>query len=178
MASAMRNSEVNAVDLFLSEPKRLRGGSPQWQQSEHRPRELHAVWLIEDSLGIERAQLRFRCASNNRQNPSISLIFRSKPIWRVDLVPPSECKYNPPWARALGLPATVCGPHGHEWEDNRGHILKDHTTWDIPCRRPLPTNIRRLAQVLPWFASRISLDLLPEQRGFDVPAQTDLFGRG
>ena len=178
MASAMRNSEVAAVDAFLSDRKQLRGGPPTWQQSEHRVRELHAVWGIQDSLGIERAQLRFRCYSNNRLFPSVSLIFRSKPIWRIDIVPMDECKFNPPWARRLGLPATVCGPHGHEWRDNREHILREYTTWDIPCRRPLPLNVRRLTQVIPWFAEQIALDLHPDQRGFDVPPQSDLFPRG
>jgi hypothetical protein len=171
----MRNSEVAVVDAFLLEPKRLRGDQPLWTQSEHRVREIHATWAVEDSLGIERAELRFRCHSISRQYPSVSLIFRSKAIWRVDIVPAEECKYNPLWARKLDLPATVCGPHGHEWPDNRDHLLREGATWDIPCRRPLPTNVRRLDQVIPWLAERLGLELRPDQRGFNVPPQTDLF---
>jgi hypothetical protein len=174
-SAAMRNSEVRAVDAFLLEPKRLVDGPPRWSQSEHRMREIHATWTIEDSLGARRAELRFRCFTRDRKHPSVSLIFRAHPIWRVDIVPPDECKYNPPWAAKLGLPATVCGPHGHEWPDNRDHLLNQNVTWNIPCRRPLPTGIRRLEQVLPWFAARVAIELLPDQRGFDVPPQDDLF---
>jgi hypothetical protein len=175
MPLASRTSEIAAVDAFLLEPKRLRGDRPQWFQSADRMKEIHATWGIEDSLGIERAQLRFRCHSRNRSFPSVSVIFRSKAIWRIDIVPQNECKYNPVWARKVGLPATICGPHGHEWPDNRYHISFEHVTWDLPCRRPMPPGVRRLEQAIPWLADRIALQLNAEQRGFDVPPQDDLF---
>ena len=175
MATPKRSSEVQAVDAFLLEPKRLREGLPLWVQPEYRMREIHATWLIIDLLGSERAQPRFRCPSLRRKYPSVSVIFRTHTVWRVDIVPPNECKYNPIWAERLGLPSTVCGPHGHEWPDNRDHLLKEHTTWVIPCRRPLPPGIRRLEQVLPWLCDRVGIELLPEQRGFEVPPQHDLF---
>lgn len=107
--------------------------------------------------------------------PSLSLIFRAHVIWRIDIVPHDEGKLNPPWAKSLGLPPEVFGPHGHEWPDNRAHVLNEHATWNIPRRRPLPVNLRRLEQVLPWFADRIAIDVTPDQRGFDVPPQADLF---
>ena len=175
MASARRSNEVAAVDAFLLEQKRLVGGHPHWSQSPHRMSEVHATWGISDALGAERAGLRFRCYSRDRRYPSVSLVFRSHPIWRVDIVPPDECKYNPTWARKANLPATVCGPHAHEWPDNRAHLLRDNTTWDIPCRRPLPPTVHRLDQVIPWLAARIVLELHPDQRGFNRPPQTDLF---
>ena len=157
------------MDAFLLEPKHLRGGHPVWQQSEHRARELHATWGIEDTLGIERAALRFRCYSDDRLYPSLSLIFRSKPIWRVDIVRATERKFNPPWARTQGLPFEVIGPHEHGWPDNKPHLLREHTIWEIPSRRPLPVNVRRLPQVLPWLSERINLGLSLTKGGLISP---------
>lgn len=106
--------------------------------------------------------------------PSVSLIFRKMLVERVDLVPQEECKLNPHWAARFGVPARVCGPHGHHWPDNRDHLLTD-APWGLPCRRPLPPNLRRLPQVLPWLAGKLTINLPDDWREFDVPPQTDLF---
>jgi hypothetical protein len=47
--------------------------------------------------------------------------------------------------------------------------------WELPCRRPLAPQIRKLPQAIPWLAERINLTLNPDQRGFDVPPQAALF---
>lgn len=173
--TAARDAEIAAIDLFLAEEKRLEGAPPQWGPSERR-NELQAVWLVADSLNVTRARLQFRCGRSDRRFPSFSLIFRGNPIWRIDLVAQDTRERNPPWARELGLPPVLLGSHGHEWPDNREHLRTMPPDWTLPCRRPLPAAIRRLDQALPWFAERIRLELLPDQRGFDVPPQAELFG--
>lgn len=173
MTTAVRNREVAQIDAYLTERKRLKPGAPEWKPSS-RPREVHAIWHVEDSAGVERAHLRFRCHTSRRAYPTIMLILGELQAWRVDLVPPDECKFNPPWAYRLGLPAMVCGPHGHEWSDNRDHLLTD-APWKLPCRRPMPVNLRRIPQVLPWLAESLRIELSNGWRGFDIPPQADLF---
>jgi hypothetical protein len=107
--------------------------------------------------------------------PSVSLIFRNNPVWRIDIDAAANAHWNPYWAHSLGLDPVVRGPHAHERRDNRGHVLNIFPEWDMPCKRPIPKSIRRLSQALPWFATRINLELKPEQRGFDVPPQAELF---
>lgn len=175
MSGAVRNRDVRQVDDFLRAEKSTPWGAPEWAPSS-RPREVQAIWRIQDASGVERAHLRFRCATNRREFPSVSLIFRDDPIWRVDLVPVAECKPNPAWAVREGVPPMVCGPHEHAWSDNRTHLLTG-APWCLPCRRPLPSNVRRLPQVLPWLAERIGLTLCEGWRAFDLPPQTDLFPR-
>lgn len=173
MASAARNRDVEQIDAFMAEPKRLLPKPPEWTASSY-PREAQAIWRIEDAAGVESAQLRFRCHTSRRGFPSVSLIFRKLLVERVDLVPQDECKFNPHWAARFGVPATVCGSHGHHWPDNREHLLTD-APWGLPCRRPLPASVRRLPQVLPWLADKAALNLPDDWREFDVPPQTDLF---
>jgi hypothetical protein len=175
MADAERSRHIRAVDDFLMEAKTLDGRPPLWRPTPNRPHELSATWGIKDAIDVQRAELRFRCVSVRRQFPSVSVIFQRTPIWRIDLVPVDETKNNPHWAQSLGLPALVIGSHSHAWPDNKDHIVRAKVDWELPCRRPLPPPMRRLPQVLPWLADQINLSLTPEQRGFDVPPQSDLF---
>ena len=175
MSSPIRNRFVRQADEFLQAAKSTPWGVPQWTPSSW-PREVQAIWRIQEASGIERAHLRFRCGTYRREYPSVTLIFRDEAIWRVDLVPESECKPNPHWAAHGGVPPRVCGHHEHAWPDNRAHLLAG-APWGLPCRRPLPANVRRLPQVLPWFAERIGLTLCEGWHAFDVPPQTDLFPR-
>ena len=175
MSSAPRNREIRAVDAFLAEDKHLVDGLPEWATSS-RKGEMQAIWNIADAHGIERGHLRFRCASRARLFPSVSVIFRDNPIWRVDVVPADECKYNPVWCHALGLPSTVCGNHEHGWPDNRNYVTQDGP-WTLPARRPLTPQLRQLTQIIPWFAIQIHLELNSEVHSFNVPPQTDLLPR-
>lgn len=175
MKPIQRDDDVRAVDTFLAEPKTLVGGLPEWLPSE-RPHELQAIWIVADAVGVERAQLRFRVFRHDRHAPSLSLLFRNRPVWRLDMVPSSECKPNPHWAWRVKAEARVCGPHCHEWPDNRDFLLTGAPVWILPCRRALPPTVRRLPQAMYWLADRLGLRLDGEQRGFDVPPKTDLFG--
>ncbi|WP_375206738.1 hypothetical protein [Hyphococcus sp.] len=133
-----------------------------------------ARWIIEEQDGATRAHLRFRTCRYQKAFPSISLIFRNNPIWRVDIQAGDVCHPNPVWAGALGLPPLVCGTHCHTWEDNRDHVARS-TVWDLPARRALPEQMRRLPQVLPFMAENLNIELTPDQRSFDTPYKRDLF---
>jgi hypothetical protein len=170
-----RDAEIAEIDAFLAREKTLVGPLPIWNQGSRRG-EVEAVWPVADADGISIANLRFRCSKSHLAYPSMSMIMRGQPIWRVDLVPPDEWKPNPPWAEGLGLPPVITGSHGHEWPDNRDHVSRIPVgPWDLPARRPLQPQIRRLTHALPAFAERINLVLTHEQRGFDVPPQSELF---
>ena len=166
--------DISEIDAFMAEQKRLQGPLPIWQEGT-RKGELSASWNIEDSLGIIRAELRFRCPTQRRQFPSISVLYKQILVYRVDIVSPDECKINPLGARAVGLPASVCGPHCHSWPDNRDYV---HSVGfgHMPYRRPIQPQVRRLPQALLWLADEINLTIGPDQRGFEVPPQNDLFG--
>src|SRR5438105_2754293 len=108
--------DIDEIDAFYAEAKRLQGPPPAW--AENSRGELSASWNIEDSVGIVRAHLRFRCSRQYRQFPSFSVVYRGSLVCRVDLVAPTECKVNPVGAALLGLPPRVCGPHIRGWPDN------------------------------------------------------------
>jgi hypothetical protein len=174
MTAASRASDVASVDEWLLASKRLVGGHPSWRDGFSTERQ--AIWLIEESNGVRRAQLRFRVPLRHRTSPSISVLFRDRVIWRLDLVDGVVVKYNPPSAEALGLPAIVRSTHEHRWDDNRDHILGGAPWGQLPNRRPCAVQLRRLPQALPALAANINLTILPENRDFDVPPPTDLFG--
>jgi hypothetical protein len=166
--------DTSEIDAFLAEPKTLLGPFPEWKKNQARPGEYENTWLIADSLGIVRAQLRFRFSTSNKAFPSVSLIYRTLLIWRIDLVPPDECKFNMLGAAALGLPARVCGSHSHSWPDNRDYV-QSQGFGQMPYRRPIPVQVRKLEQAVLLLATEIGLVVAPEQRGFDVPPQSTLF---
>jgi hypothetical protein len=113
--------DIAEVDAFMADQKSLYGPLPTWQEGT-RAGELSASWPILDSIGIARAELRFRSARQRLQFPSISVIYRQNLVGRVDIVDPTECKINPPGGAAMGLPASVCGSHCHSWADNRDYV--------------------------------------------------------
>lgn len=172
MAGASQ-TEIDEIEAFLLDSKTLVGPPPPWVQSTY-INELQATWPISDQLGISSGALRFTCRSD-RSNPSVSVIFRDRLIWRTDVVDPAECKSNPIGARAIGLPARVCGSHHHAWPDNRAYV-QQLGFGRLPYRRPLSSHVRRLRHALPELAREINLTLDDYQRGFDVPANADLFG--
>lgn len=174
MPSANRIAEIKQVDAFLARKKFLQGPIPTWVPST-RVGEVQMIWNLVDEDGITNGHLRFRAGKEHRACPSISVIFRGdNSVWRLDIEDPSVCHDNPPDADQLGLPATVCGSHAHTWNDNCAYILNEHG-WTIPYRRPIPPQVRRLEQALPWLADQINLELGPDQRDVQLP-ELDLFG--
>jgi hypothetical protein len=165
-------SAIDDVDRFLADEKRLYGAPPEVGPTKfHRKgqQEWSAVWPIEDKLGVVTSgQLRFVIRAGSDQRPTIAVIFKGQCVSRLDFVPIAECEANPPWAEAIGVPASVCGPHWHPWVRNRSHV-RDQERWDLPCREPLPVQIRRFDQAFPWLAAQINLVLTPDQRTFELP---------
>ncbi|ESX55706.1 hypothetical protein NLY43_23900 [Mesorhizobium sp. C416B] len=160
-------TELNQVNDFLAGAKSLQGGPPEWTDST-RIGDKEAKWPIEDDIGIVRAHLRFRFRFP--EYPSMSLIFRGQPIWRVDVAQPDECKPNPHDAGKFNLPPRVCGVHEHAWYDNVDAVR--NSGWGgLPYRRPINVQVRKLPQVLADFCGRVNLTLSHDQRSFDVPAQ-------
>jgi hypothetical protein len=167
--------EVAAVDAFFADgPKSLAGPPPEFGVGNfHRggAYEWRANWPIADSLGIVGpGALRVVVRPGQALGPSISVIFNRQMVSRLNFVPAQECESNPLWAAAVGLPPRVCGPHLHAWDHNRLHVL-DTGEWQLPCREPLPAQIRKFDQAFPWLAARINLVLTPDQRRFEPPPQ-------
>jgi len=169
-------TDVQPVDDFLAREKRLVGPPPLWVAAR-RSWECSAQWPIINDLGIQVGELRFKAANGSNASDSVSVIFRSNPIWRMDLAPMTTCEPNPPYGRWLELPAQVCGPHEHRWPDNRQHVI-DNGFSELPFRRALAANLKRFEQMLPYLANEINLILEPDQRSFDGPPQKDMFRLG
>lgn len=171
MAAVSIEDEVLLVDAFLADRKMLDGAPPEFgerQRGLKARRMWEAAWPIAGSDGIVAGgMLRISVSPASDKPLTLSVILRSRCIYRVDFVDSTVCHRNPLWARAVGLPARVCGPHVHTWEDNRGDVLAGAK--DLPCRVPLPANIRNLNSSLPWMAERINLTLTPRDRSFRVP---------
>jgi hypothetical protein len=165
-------TDVTAADDFLTRAKTLVGGPPSWKLSA-RATEYEAIWIIADDLGVEAGQLRFKWPRNSRASPAVSVIYRGNPIWRVDLAPEDECKFNPHDAHSYGLPPRLCGPHEHAWPDNRDYVI-ENGFGRMPYRRPVMPQLRRFIQILPSLADQINLTVTPEQRTFDSPPQGEL----
>lgn len=159
--------ELDAVSRYLDDgSKTLDGDQPDWKREGRG--DFQAVWLIREQDGRIRSQLRFRLHPDMRDFPSVSLIFRDKNVSRFDKVRQSNCEPNPLSARALDLPALVCGPHVHRWSDNIKHVELSGI-WDLPVRRPVIDTITTLEQMFLWFCNEISLTLSKEHRRFVDP---------
>lgn len=172
MAGAGRAEDVSLVDAFLAQAKNLSGAPPEfgWKPRGKEP-SWEAAWPVVNTVGIgESGSIRVRYAPASKKPFSILLEFREQCVCRLDFVDSDECHDNPHWARALGVPVRVCGPHIHSWALNREHILRQDQ-WNPQCRIPLPPQIRRFDQAFPWFADEINLTLRPEERNFDLPRE-------
>jgi hypothetical protein len=173
MTPAARSAEIQAADAFILESKTLDGSPPTWGNSVWGG-EYSALWIVLDSLNAPAATLKFTARKVDTSITSVSLVWRSHPLWRIDMDHSSHT--NPPDAWTMDLPSVVSAPHEHAWSINRGYVLTSDQ-WHLPYRRPLPSNIRRLGQALLWLADQINLRIEPEQRGFEAPTRTGLFDR-
>lgn len=80
--------DIAEIDAFIAENKTLEdleGSTPEWEDGH--AGELSGTWNVVDSVGLIRAQLRFRCPKSRPQFSSISLIYKGNLITRLDLVP-------------------------------------------------------------------------------------------
>jgi hypothetical protein len=170
VAIVTRQSDVEAVDSFLAAGKRLGGEAPEFGPTNFSRKGAYencARWPLVDELGIA-IGAEFLFVARARGEHSVSVLWRQRPICRLDIVASNECKSNPYFARDFNLPARVCGSHFHAWEHSRAHILSQHG-WELPCREPLPPQIRRFEQAWLWLADRLHLVLSVEERSFELP---------
>ena len=168
-----RAAEIADVDAFLAQPKVLMGPPPTWVGEGWRGN-LQATWNVADVHGAAIATLRFTCGRFSNRSPTISLIFRNKPVWRIDIEDPPRPHPNPRWAGNFNLPPVVIGSHEHRWPYNRDHVAQIAPEWDLPARRPLHGPIKRLTAGLYAFAAEVNIALESDQRHFDVPPQSGL----
>ncbi|THD43880.1 MAG: hypothetical protein E7774_11895 [Bradyrhizobium sp.] len=165
-----RQTEVEAVDRLLLGDKRLSGAAPEFGPTNFNRRgryENCARWPLVDDIGVANGA-EFLFVARAAGEHSISVLWRQRPIYRLDIVGREECKPNPHFSQGLGLPSRVCGPHVHTWENNRAHVLSQ-TVWDLPCREPLPPQVRRFDQAWLWLAGRLNVVLTSEERVFQLP---------
>lgn len=167
--------QLSEIDRYLADKnKELDGHQPEWAHAAGYG-EFQLAWpIIERSTGITRSQLRFRIPEGSYHFPSISLIYRSELISRLDRKPPEDCEPNPPYAGNLGLPARVCGTHLHKWSDNRQHVANSGR-WELPVRRPISDHMTRLDQMFFWFCDHIGVRIQQDNRHLFLPEKS-LFG--
>jgi hypothetical protein len=168
----MPDPTVEEVDQFIAEYKTLAGFLPEWQQ-------VHGWnwstrWGVLDKLEVQQAELIFTINAGLTK-PSITAVFRKQPIYRVDIVPQDECKWNDYGALTLGLPARVCGPHTHPWPENRAFVA-ENGFGHLPFRKPVEVADVLFIRALEVAAMDLNIHVEPVQRvECEPPAQAGLF---
>ena len=173
MPNAGRAAEIAEIDAFLALPKRLSNDVPQWTPAQ---RGFDATWIVEDHLGVAVALLRLNCRRSSSPSPTFLLLHRQRLVWLTELESPPRPHPNAPWAKEIGLPPIISGPHEHNWPDNKGHLASlVPPAWDLPARRPLnPAAAWSLPAALASFAQAINLTINSSQESFDVPPQHEM----
>lgn len=164
-------TELLRVDEFLFCEKTLTEQEPGWGKLQNG--RWFASWPVRDNLGATRGSLNFRVDPKYPDFPTLSLLFESRTIGRIDLTPETWVKVNPLWA--FGCPPNVKGNHVHTWADNRDRIAATGK-WVLQARQPVPHAVKRVPQMLRWFAEHIKICLYGSQFGFDFSPKTDMFG--
>ncbi|WP_438997560.1 hypothetical protein [Candidatus Puniceispirillum sp.] len=166
----LSEEDIFEIDQFLSSQKTLTIELPNWTKSS-RPDEYEARWPLKNESGISIAHVIFRF--NNNGQISISLIFRNKPIWRLDIVDEGEIKPNPHDAHNYDLPPNISGNHEHQWNDNKEYIRRNGLG-TLPYRRPLQPQIRQFRQAMGHFMSVINVETDRNTWQFDLPSEQSL----
>lgn len=161
-------ADLLAVDEFLTrKDKVLDGPQPEWTKNGFG--DYQVAWPIrEQESGMIRSGLRLRIPVVAYEYPSIGLVFRRKMVSRLDRANGAVCEPNPPYAQRYGLPPRVCGPHIHSWEDNRSHVAMTGL-WELPARRPVTDNMRRINQMFFWFCDEIQVMIPNSYRTLHMP---------
>lgn len=165
------DAEVAEVDGWLAEQKTLAGAFPGWGNSYGRDHT--ARWGIVDGDGIQRGELAFS-SDRTLVHPSIVVMMGKRMVFRLDLVPETECEPNDFGGQALKLPGMVCGSHTHSWVHNREWV-RVHGFGELPYREPTPKALKTLEQALAAVADAVNIDLTTDQRDCRLPADRDLF---
>lgn len=164
----MYDGDVAEVDAFVGSHKSLDGLMPTWEQQIRG--KWHVRWAIIDALGVQRGELSITCDSDH-SHPTICCVYNQRLIYRLDIVPNSECKPNPFGASSLGLPKNVCGPHIHGWNENKEYVRINGLN-NLPFRRPIKGLAQTLRDGLGWVAQQLDITVTGQQRdGCDLPPQ-------
>jgi len=159
---------ITSIDEFLDGDKFLDGLHPEWGEGYLGVWQFK--WNIIDGQGVSfRSHLDVSLKAS-LDRPTIMLIFQGHPIYRLDVVPDSEEKPNPPWAASLKLPNYVKGTHTHPWYANRAHVERN---WDksLPCRKPIEQRLSELEHVVAYIADDLKINITSEQRVVYLPEQ-------
>jgi hypothetical protein len=154
-------AEFKTLDGFLSPWRQDRGAN--WT----------ARWGLLNAHGASEGELAF-FINGRLTKPSISVIFRRKLVYRVDIVPASECKSNDFGAMKLGLPARVCGPHSHPWHENR-EFVRLNGFGSLPMRKPVDISDIKPIRALEVLSTDLNVFVAASQREFELPPQAFLF---
>jgi hypothetical protein len=160
------------IDDFLTTQKWLFGAQPIWRQNGSFDR-LDGRWVINEAGDVSRAYLAFRLNRVSTNEPSVTLVFRGKPICRVDIKPIEDSDGNPPQARKFDLPGQVYGPHIHRWDYNREYVLKalPPNEWDIPIKQQISPSTQTLGHILAMICTQCEIEFTPEQRDVTPPTR-------
>lgn len=171
---AVDQGQIDTITRFISNrEKQLDGRQPDWKKTDRG--DFQAIWsIIEVDLRI-RSHLRFRVHPDHIDYPSISLIFAGNNISRIDLVSEDTCEPNPIAAARLGLPAIVCGPHVHGWNDNKDFVLQSGS-WELPVRAPIGDQLRTIEKMFLWFCNEVGINMTKDHRRFVEPPRDLLSG--
>lgn len=175
----MADPTLDEIDEYVAGFKTLDGMLSDWEQRYGW--DWCAEWGVLDAHGRQLGNLKF-VTNAALTRPSITATYRRKLIYRVDFVDDSECKDNDYGAHALGLPAVVCGPHTHPWQENRAFIA-DNGFGELPMRKPVTLPVRkpvsipdsRFIRALEVVASDLNILIEGRQRDVEPPPQASLF---
>lgn len=167
----MSDAQIAEVDTWLTSYKTFDIYQPPWIAVAGRGRDWEANWPIVGADGISSAYVALE-ADAALVFISISIIYRSSTIYRLDIVPSDHTEGNPYSARkyAKDLPSQFCGPHTHAWEDHRTWIA-EHGLGELPFRRPLDPAPSGFPSAFEYVAGEINLTLLPVHRPIQLPRQ-------
>ena len=164
----MAHPSIKDIDNFFASDKFLDGLHPKWGDGYLGVPQFR--WNIVDSLGVSLRSHLVVSLKPSLDRPTVSLICMGHPVFRLDVVPETDEKANPPWAAALGLPNYVKGTHTHPWYANKDHVAKN---WDkaLPCREPVPETLTELEHVIAHVAEKLCITMTREQRVVLLPEQ-------
>jgi hypothetical protein len=168
----MADPTVEEVDAFIAGYKTLSGFLPEWQQNHGWNWSVR--WGVVDFMHVQQAELVFEINAGLTR-PTISALYRKLLIYRVDIVPHSECKWNDYGALALGLPPRVCGPHTHPWPENRQFVV-ENGFGQLPFRKPVEIADTLFIRALEVASRDLNIHVDSAQRvGCEPPRQAGLF---
>lgn len=159
---------ITEIDDLLSSDKFLDGLHPSWGEGWLGVQQFK--WNLVDGLGVSLRSHLDVSLKKSLDRPTVILVVQGHPVFRLDVVPDTDEKANPPWAAALQLPNYVKGTHTHPWYANKEHVAK-HWDKELPCREPIPHKLTELEHVVAYAAQALNITMTNEQRVVYLPDQ-------